>query len=528
VVLNSPSSKGSHLALGVVGGAIFAYSSYDGFSPTAPFLALIALSIFVWLAAFAAGPSRSLYLFGISFYTTAFYWIPDTLKLFSGFPTFLCYGLFVIFVLAAALQFLVVGFVQSFLKKRTTELELWGLLLPLSWIGVNQLFPRMFPWEFVHPFISWSSLSGLAEFVGVEVLTFLLLWFVNLVVLIVSHRSPGRVRKLRLFAGVIILLPLIGGTIRTDTLRQYLDKVEPIKVAIIQPNFEPFAFMDRSELPKHTERLLELSEEATNKGAQLLIWPESSINRAIPEQIKTFDATSMQYLGMVRAPYVAGGLIVRQDSATDAGRKAFNAGLVIGEKGEILGRYYKRILMPFGEYMPGASLFPFLKEISPQTGDFSGGDIEQPVTLKIADRELKIGLLICYEDIVSTLSRDYLLRGANLLVNLTNDVWYGDSFALSQHNLLAAWRAIEVRTYLVRGTNTGLSSVIDPIGRMIVSGKNNTEQTLFAEVRPGRYSEAMFGSIALALECCITICFWGAIIWGYFASRMLRRPAERT
>lgn len=505
------------------GGALFAVSSYDGFSFSAPFIAIGALAIFCWLATYAERPQRALYSFGIAFYAAAFYWIPDTLKLFSGFPVAVCYGLFGLFALAAAFQFYLAGVVQEFLRKRTVEPALWGLLLPLSWAGINQVFPRMFPWEFVHPFIGWSALSGLAEFLGVQVLTFLLLWFVNLVVLVFTARGDARASKIRLSAAALLLLPLIGGAVRTTEIHDALSATSSLKLAVIQPNFDAFAFMDREELPRHTERILEMSQEAVDGGAQLLIWPESSINRAIPEQVKTFQDTSMQYLGMIGAPAITGALGVRKDDSGDGGLRKFNAGLVIGNKGEILGRYYKRILMPFGEYMPGATIFPTLKDLSPQTGDFDVGDIEQPVSLQIGDRELRVGILICYEDIVSQLSRDYLLRGADLLVNLTNDIWYGDSAALSQHNLLAAWRAIEVRTFLVRGTNSGFSSVIDPLGQIVATGPINSEQTIFAEVKPGHFSQPMFASIALSLEWCLTICFWGGVLWAQIGRRLRRK-----
>ena len=520
VINNSLTVRAKELTLALVGGALFAVSSYDGFAPSAPFIATAGIIVLVWLANFARSRRLTLYAYGSSFYAVAFYWIPNTLQLFSGFPSFLCYLLFALFVLASALQFLLAGVFAEFIRTRTTQLTLWGLLFPLSWVGVDLFFPRMFPWEFAHPLISWSAFSGLAEFLGVVVLTFLQLWAVNLVVLLTWRAKIDNSWKVRFGALVVTLLPLLGGMFRTEEISDRLEKAASIKLAIIQPNFDAFAFMDRSEMPKHLETILGMSEEAVAQGAELLIWPESSINRGIFERLKTFSGTTLEYLGMVTVPYIAGSLTVREAGDRSPEQKKFNTGIVVGPAGEILGRYHKRILMPFGEYLPGAEIFPSLKNLSPQTGDFDVGDIEQPVHFKVSGKDISIGILICYEDIVSSLSRDYLMRGADLLVNITNDVWYSDSAALSEHNLLAAWRAIEVRSYLVRATNSGMSSVIDPIGRMIATAPIVTEQTIFAEVKPGKFSSPMFASTALALEYCLLISFWGCVLWCFLKGRI--------
>lgn len=142
----------------------------------------------------------------------------------------------------------------------------------------------------------------------------------------------------------------------------------------------------------------------------------------------------------------------------------YNTVFAVDEAGTVLGNYHKKILMPFGEYMPFADLIPAIKNLSPETGDFTPGGKQVPIEIK--NLGLKIGSLICYEDLVPSTSVEAVRAGANILINFSNDAWYGNTKAVYQHNLLAAWRAIETQRYLIRSTNTGYTTIIDPFGRI--------------------------------------------------------------
>jgi apolipoprotein N-acyltransferase len=139
----------------------------------------------------------------------------------------------------------------------------------------------------------------------------------------------------------------------------------------------------------------------------------------------------------------------------------FNSALLLDQDGRILGRYDKQHLLAFGEYIPLQRYLPFLRHISPTIGNLTpgtGGIVTLP-------NGVGLGPLICYEDIVPELARRAVGQGAQVLVNLTNDVWFGATRAPYQHRALAAFRAVENRVYLVRVTNTGLTSIIDALGR---------------------------------------------------------------
>jgi apolipoprotein N-acyltransferase len=145
--------------------------------------------------------------------------------------------------------------------------------------------------------------------------------------------------------------------------------------------------------------------------------------------------------------------------------KAFNSALLIDADGRVHGRYHKQVLLAFGEYIPFA---PILSKVPgmPAVGEgFSRG--AGPVTLDLPGG-IKVAPLICYEDIMPELARRFVKeKGANLLVNLTNDAWFGNTVAPWQHARLAQWRAIETRRSLVRVTNTGLTTIINPKGQML-------------------------------------------------------------
>ncbi len=147
----------------------------------------------------------------------------------------------------------------------------------------------------------------------------------------------------------------------------------------------------------------------------------------------------------------------------------FNTAFAVYPDGEVPLPYFKQVLIPFGEYMPMASYFPWLNKLNDKAGVFSAGTETKVFAypMRRADDSaytLKVSPLICYEDTVPALAREAAREGAQLLVNISSDAWFGRSLAPAQHHLIAAFRAIENRRYLVRSTTTGLSAVVRPAG----------------------------------------------------------------
>ena len=148
----------------------------------------------------------------------------------------------------------------------------------------------------------------------------------------------------------------------------------------------------------------------------------------------------------------------------------YNSAMSIFADGNIPLPYHKRILLPYGEYIPLAETFPSLKKLNPLAAEaFDSGDSAIVFNYNMVNTagtpySLKVSPLICYEEVLSELTRESALAGAEVLVSLSNDVWFGETVAPVQHHQLAAFRAIENRRFLLRSTKTGFSANVNPLG----------------------------------------------------------------
>ena len=156
-------------------------------------------------------------------------------------------------------------------------------------------------------------------------------------------------------------------------------------------------------------------------------------------------------------------------------RQIYNSGALVGPNGDWVARYDKIHLVPFGEYVPFKQIFSFAGGLTKEVGDFSRGTSRAPL-----DAGTKLGVFICYESIFPDDIRQFANNGAQVLVNISNDGWYGDSGAYAQHIKQARMRAVENARWLLLDTNTGLTAAIDPNGRIIASAPRKTRTVLRA------------------------------------------------
>ncbi len=253
-----------------------------------------------------------------------------------------------------------------------------------------------------------------------------------------------------------------------------------IKVGLVQTNM---GIYEKSENPieglrRHRDQSLELESQ----GAQLIIWPESGYYFGIPSDTRELKK---DVLGPVQTPVLFGGLRVER---SPQGRRLYNTAFLTNGQGTLLGTYDKIYLLTFGEYLPFGELLPFLYSLSPQTSHFSRGTHTEPLLLD----GVRYGLMICYEDILPAFVRKVASHNPEVLVNLTNDAWFGDSYEPQIHLALGLFRAIEHRRYLVRATNTGISSIIEPTGRMTHHSPVFQRANILGEVSP-RHGTTFYG-----------------------------------
>src|SRR6185295_14408095 len=189
---------------------------------------------------------------------------------------------------------------------------------------------------------------------------------------------------------------------------------------------------------------------------ELLIWPETALQYVLPFSTKSVSAL----LDPLVTPVLFGGLAHRIQNGK---AELYNSAYLAAAGGGVLGRADKQRLIPFAEYIPFGDVFPRLYDYLPNTGAFTSGE---PRALPFRDH--RIAALICYEDVLAGHVRDVVrATKPDLIVNLSNDVWFGRSPEPYIHHALAKLRAVEHRRTFVRADNVGISAVIDPVGRVV-------------------------------------------------------------
>ena len=240
-----------------------------------------------------------------------------------------------------------------------------------------------------------------------------------------------------------------------------VDEAAVAEIGIVQGNIEQAKKWSPEERRKTVDSYLELSDTLVgDRKPDLIVWPETALpfypqGNELLYPIKAFLRKSGVTL-LTGAPWY---------EVVDWEKRLFsyyNGSFMLAGSGEMGGYYFKSHLVPYGEYVPLKKYMPFLAPLVEAVGDFTPGSVGPP----LESGRIRAGVLICYESIFPDIGRRWVENGANVLVNLTNDAWYGKSSAPYQSWAMTVLRAVETRRSLVRSANTGISGVIDPLGRV--------------------------------------------------------------
>ncbi len=232
-------------------------------------------------------------------------------------------------------------------------------------------------------------------------------------------------------------------------------------ILVVQGNIEQDKKWEEEFQLKTVNKYQELTLAGLgDKAPDLVIWPETALPFYFQEQNRL--SLMIEDFVLEQNINVITGSPAYEVLADGSGYKLHNRAYWISPQGRIIDHYDKERLVPFGEYIPFSEYLFFLDRMVASSVDFSPGKYTSPMS----QENLAIGMLICYEIIFPGLVRDRVAQGANLLVNISNDAWFGRTSAPKQHLHLSVLRAVEQGRYIVRSTNTGISAFIDPRGRV--------------------------------------------------------------
>lgn len=335
------------------------------------------------------------------------------------------------------------------------------VVLPVLWVAFEQLRSLGvigFTWGAVGytavPATSAIQFASITGLFGVS------LWvvLVNVLVLeLVTGRKRARA-KYALLLLVVLAVPFAHGAL---AMREEPTGPE-MRVAVLQPNIPGETKWDPGYKSVSFDTLEELSREAAQQGPDLIIWPETAAPSYL--LLEPLDLARVTSLARELAVPILTGCpdLVPVDARTFAGRP-LNSALFVDADGEVVGTYSKIRLVPFGEVIPFETVIPFLEGVDFGEADFAPGT-ERTV---FGTPKGGFSVLICYESTFPRLARQFVPRGAGLLVNITNDVWYGRTSMPFQHASMAVMRCVETRRSLARSANSGVSMMVDPFGRVL-------------------------------------------------------------
>ncbi len=417
---------------------------------------------------------------GLVSFTGLLYWIIVAVNKDGGINIYLSFLILALLIIYVALYTGCFTLAISFLEKRFSVP--FYLSAPSLWVLLEYLRGTLitgFPWSYLShsqhnflPFIQIISITG-AYFISFLIVA------VNAAIFTLWKRQ--KVSSLYVAAlSAVIIGSLIYGFTRMGT-----HDLENLKAVIVQGNISQDMKWDEAFKVKTVRTYYQKTVESGG-GANLVVWPETAMPFIFDREININ--------GYIKAlPSITGSDLLFGTISRDREGRFYNTAYVFGKNEQELGRYSKGHLVPFGEYTPLRVYLPFLEKLSVQMGEFFPGRNHAPVQTSAG----RLGILICYEGIFPYITNETVRKGAQVLVNITNDAWYDRTSAPYQHLAFYVFRAIEGDRYILRAANTGISAIIDTKGRVhgatpifedrVVKGKYALKDNMTFYVRYGDY-----------------------------------------
>ncbi len=426
------------------------------------------LFLFAWVAlvplllVMRHRPFVSGFTAGVVFFATVLYWLNFVMTTYGGLqPIFSLLAYFFLIVYLAAYF----GVATWFSCQLEAIFKIPYLLtLPPLWVSLEYLRGVLFtgfPWAIIgYSQQNFSLAIQSSDVTGVYGVS-LMLVVVNCAIAGIITAPKSRLAWLGVAATIMISISHFGYGIWREG-QPLEQRAEQLQVALIQGNIEQAQKWAPDNRHLSIDRYQSLSAQAAGNQPDLIIWPEAATPFFLQDQSE-LAARVKQLPVQLETSLLIGSPAYRQLSPDKY--EYYNSAYLFSSAGEELGRSDKIHLVPFGEYVPFGRLLAFIDKLVVGMGDFSPGQV-RPLPLN----GHHLGVLICYEAIFPQLARKYVQQGSDLLVNLTNDAWFGHSSAPYQHLAMTRFRAIENRIWIARAANTGISALISPAGNVTLAG----------------------------------------------------------
>ncbi|HOV13426.1 MAG TPA: apolipoprotein N-acyltransferase [Spirochaetota bacterium] len=391
-------------------------------------------------------------IFGWLAYILNFYWLFITFFESGKLPIPVAIIIILVLCLYYGLQYPLISFI--FKKFYSFNKKILFYSFPIVFVTIDFLFPKLFRHTIGDSQIGFFPFIQIIDITGMTGVILIFLFFnLGIYKLLNNYFTKKKITLLHFLFVVPLLLALTYGFFRIEYLNKEIKKLPTTYAAMIQGNVTGKQKMDDNYFYTNIDRYNRLTGESFNgTPPEFVIWPESVFNRAYhgdPEFLQQFIYENYP------APMIIGVVVWTSNEMT-------NSSLLIKDKQKI-AQYDKQHLLMFGEYIPFEKTFPFLRVLSPFSNNVKPGK----TTSIFQIGNVKASVSICFEDIFPELIKKNVNQGSNIMVNITNDSWYGKDLGPLHHSILARLRAIENRRSFYRCTATGLSTASDITGKVV-------------------------------------------------------------
>ncbi len=406
------------------------------------------------------------WLMGTVVHGGGFYWIITLLMRFGHIPWLPAFLIFLLLVAYQGVHFGVFAYLLRRIRIRAPHLPM-TLLVPVLMTALELLMPFIFPCYLAISQAWLIPVIQIADITGPLGVTFLLMMVNGMVFDLLEARRGGRPWPVRpLVSGaVVVVLVLSYGAFRMSQFDRRWSEGPKVKVGLVQGNVGIIQKGKAGLASQHLKMHHEVSQQLIKQGAELVVWPESSYPYAFERSMERDWPAGHPFRVMngIDVPVFLGvGTYGRGEPYP------YNSAYMMEPDGRITGRFDKNYLLIFGEYIPFYEQIPSFKKWFPAASHFSHGT--EVTTFPF--QKYRLGPLICYEDIIPSFTRRLAPLKPHLLVNITNDAWFGSTSEPYEHMALSVFRAVELRTGMVRAVNTGVSAFIDASGRVYNQSKS--------------------------------------------------------